>query len=106
MTTIDWLVVVITCAAALVCVLLIGCTADLWQEVEFTEEGVIECRARNVGYEDLPVFVFDTETADPLYRAGFGTSSTLTFTTIDGERITMDVDGGQPGYYCVKLEGV
>ena len=104
MTTYDWLITGIICMAAMLCMLTIGCTADLWQEATFTEEGVFECKARNPGYEDLPVFVFDTDTADPNYRAGFGTSATLTFTTIEGKRITMDTDGGQAGYYCVKLE--
>lgn len=87
----------------LVMFLSVGCTADLRQEVSFS--GLVECRARSVGYEDLPVLVFDSETADPIFRADFGTESTLTMTTVTGERVTI-TGASPPGYYCVQLEEV
>ena len=101
MRTSDKLIAFVIVAAVMICLLTTGCTADLWQEVSF--EGTVECRARAAGYEDLPVLVFDSETADPNYRAGFGTTSTLTMTTVDGERVTIPIES-PAGYYCVPVE--
>ena len=99
----NWLTTCIIGAAMGFAVMETGCTADLWQDVTFTEPGLYECRARAPGYEDLPVFMINTETAEPLYRQGFGASSTITMTTIDGKRIVFADDSPQ-NYYCVKVE--
>ena len=101
MTKVDWLLGGVIVIAAMVVMLLTGCTADLRQDVSF--EGLVECRARAAGYEDLPVLVFDSETADPNYRAGFGTESTLTMTTVEGDRVTL-TGASPPGYYCIQVE--
>ena len=102
MTTSKWLAANIIGAAFVLAVMETGCTADLWEEVTFAKDGTFECKARNPGFEDLPVFTFDTETADPEFRRGFGTSSTITMTTVDGERVTLSKDS-LPGYYCTPI---
>jgi len=82
----------------------VACTANLGSEVTI-EPGVYECKARNPGYEDLPVFHIDSETADPEFRQGFGAPSTLTVTTVEGDRITFHFGTNQAGYYCLKVQG-
>ncbi len=78
-----------------------GCTMR-GGETTFTEPGLYECRARNPGFEDLPVYTIDSETADASSRIGIGAPSSVTMTTVEGERITFTEDA-PPGYYCVKL---
>jgi len=87
-------------AAALLVAGAAGCTMK-GGEVTM-EPGKYECRARSSGFEDLPTYVFDRETADPVYRVGIGAPSTLTFNTFKGDRVTLTLDA-PPGYYCKKV---
>jgi hypothetical protein len=66
--------------------------------------GVYECTPRLAGFEHFPTYTFDTETADFDHRRGIGAPSSLTFTTVAGERVTLPLDSTQPpGYYCEKV---
>ncbi len=78
-----------------------GCTMKAG-EITTLESGVYQCRARSPGYEDLPVYVFDMETADPKARIGIGAPTSITMTTVEGGRVTI-TDAVPPGYYCMKI---
>ncbi len=98
----DWIIAAAIVAAAGGCMVLNGCTVGAGK-AEFEHEGVYECRARAPGYEDLPVYTFDTDTAKIKARVGIGAPSSITGTTVNGNRITL-TDEHPPSWFCLLVD--
>ncbi len=95
----NWLVTCIIGAAMMFAMLETGCEGT----GEFQTPGKYECSARTPGYEDLPVYLIDSETADIVVYRRIDGDMQFTLTTMDGERVTM-LSSTPPGYYCVIVE--
>ena len=84
-------------------ILLMGCTIE-GGEVTFPGgPGLYKCEAHSPGFENLPAYTFDTETAEPSGRIGYvGGLSSITITTVKGKRVKLTGEA-PPGYICEKL---